>query len=300
MNLVFIETFVTVALSKNITDSAAKLFTSQSTVSYRLKELERLLDVTLIKRGKGEKATELTNEGKQFLPLALNWLELNKKIKNFRSETDYYSLSIASVESLNMYLLGDFYKNLQFDEHDWRLSIHNLHSHEIARLTNAKVIDIGIIVSDFTDIGVVSEEIYSEEIVVVTKKPGLFPSDSINSTELNEETEIFVDWGYDYNLWRKKFLSEAYVHKWRSDSFSVAYQLLHDDYWFFAPLSVCQQVQQHDALYYHRLRDQAPSRKIHLIYNPAHLSDHPEVIEVFREKLVGYLRGKVAPTPPNS
>ncbi|MBP6117610.1 MAG: LysR family transcriptional regulator, partial [Neisseriaceae bacterium] len=39
MNLVFIETFVTVALSKNITDSAAKLFTSQSTVSYRLKEL---------------------------------------------------------------------------------------------------------------------------------------------------------------------------------------------------------------------------------------------------------------------
>jgi len=292
MNLVFIETFVTVALSKNITDSAAKLFTSQSTVSYRLKELEQLLDVILIKRGKGEKSTELTNEGKQFLPLAMNWLELNKKIKNFRSEIDYYSLSIASVESLNMYLLGDFYKNLQFDEYDWRLSIYNLHSYEIARLTNAKVIDIGIIVNNFTDIGVVSEEIYSEEIVVVTKKAGLFPSEKINSTILNEETEIFVDWGYDYNLWRKKFLTESYVHKWRCDSFTVAYQLLHDDYWCFAPLSLCHQEHLGDELFYYRLDDQAPSRKIHLIYNPTHLSSHPKVIEIFREKLVEYLKLK--------
>lgn len=286
MNLIFIETFVIVALSKNMTDAADKLFTSQSTISYRLKELEHHLNIKLIKRNKGEKQTELTNEGKQLLPLAINWLNLYKRIQNFSSETSYYSLSIASVESLNMYLLGDFYKNLHLDEYDWRLSIQNLHSQEITKLTNNGLIDIGIIVSNCTDIGVVSEELYNEEIVVVSKNQELFPTQVIESSQLNLDSEIYVDWGDDYNSWRQKFLIDSYIHKWKSDSFSIAHQLLHDNYWLFAPLSICQH---YPDLHYFHLKDHVPYRKIFMIYNNKSITTNLDIIDILKNKLKTYL-----------
>lgn len=289
MNLIFIETFVIVALSKNMTDAAEKLFTSQSTISYRLKELEHHLNIKLIKRNKGEKQTELTNEGKQLLPLAINWLNLYKRIQNFSSETSYYSLSIASVESLNMYLLGDFYKNLHLDEHDWRLCIQNLHSQEIIKLTNNSLIDIGIIASNCTDIGVISEELYSEEIVVVSKSQGLFSNSTIDLSQLHLDSEIYVDWGTEYNLWRQKFLIDSYIPKWKSDSFSIAYQLLHDNYWLFAPLSICSH---YNDLHYFHLKANTPYRKIFMVYNKS-INTNLHVIDILKNKLKEYLTDKL-------
>lgn len=287
MNITFIETFVCIALSKTISEASDRLFISQSTVSYRLNELEKNLDITLVQRGRGEKNILLTTEGKQFLSVALEYLELNKRLKNFKTETNYFALKIGSVESLNIHLLATFYKKLQQDEYDWRISIQNLHSMEIVDLVSAQSIDIGLVVSHSYFPDIVAEELYSEEIVIVFRNKKMFEQEYIDVSQLNREKEIYVDWGSDYDLWRSKYFNDSYINDWRSDSFSIAYQLLGDNYWCFAPQSICYK---YTELHYVKLLKIAPFRKIYMIYNSKKHKKNDQVVSIFRGKIINYLK----------
>ena len=105
MNLANIETFLCAARHQSLSVAASMLFLSQPTVSSRIQQLEEELGVLLLHRIKGVRSIELTPQGMAFLPLAERWVALDAETKRFAQQSFLTPLSIAGMDSLNVYLL---------------------------------------------------------------------------------------------------------------------------------------------------------------------------------------------------
>lgn len=81
MNLENVEMFLTIARFGSINKAAEALFLAQSTVTHRLKQLERQLQTSLFVRTAG--GVSLTPEGKRFVPVATSIVE---QMRSFTQE----------------------------------------------------------------------------------------------------------------------------------------------------------------------------------------------------------------------
>lgn len=110
----YIDTFLSLANSKNYTQAADRLYISQSSLTKRIQKLESLMGIQLFKRT--TKSVELTHYGKIYLEYAIQIKKLqkecNKKIRAYSSQSK--DLVIGSIPSIGQYqivdLITDFIK----------------------------------------------------------------------------------------------------------------------------------------------------------------------------------------------
>ena len=105
MNQEIVMSFISIVQQQTVSAAAKSLFVSQSTISHRIQGLEQELGVTLFDRQRGFKKMELTDEGKRFYPLAIQWLELNSQMHQIHSSTSVGKVCLGSMDSINQYLL---------------------------------------------------------------------------------------------------------------------------------------------------------------------------------------------------
>jgi len=96
MNGKGMEAFLAIAMGQTFIRAAEVLNLSQSSVSHRLKQLEREM---------GVKSTELTAAGEALLPVALKWQEVQRELISAQSEMPTHRLAIGAIDSVNAYLL---------------------------------------------------------------------------------------------------------------------------------------------------------------------------------------------------
>lgn len=123
MELKHVEIFLAIVEHRSISKAAETLFMSQSTVSHRLSALERELGATLMLRGKGVPTVTLTPKGQSFVPIAQRWLSLYKDTNAFSLQDVVYPLRIASVDSVNAYVLYKVYNAIAEHENRVMLSV---------------------------------------------------------------------------------------------------------------------------------------------------------------------------------
>lgn len=289
MNSELIKTFVTAANAGNITKSADLLFVSQATVSHRIKQLEETLGVQLILRSKGSKQTKLTIAGRNFLPLAQSWIRLHDEIKAFHARPQALELSIGVVDSVNNYLLADFYKELKHDALDWRLTVRTLHTQEIYEHVRQNTIDIGLPLGEQSTAGIQVKKIHTEKLMVVSRhkikdKTTLFPID------LDTDYQIFIPWGQDYQHWHHRFFPPGEPPKFSVDSAKVAVELLDDHFWFLAPYDVCMQIAKTSPCCISKLGLDTPSRNLYLVTNDLTAQIKRKAVVMFKRRLLQYIR----------
>lgn len=88
MDIEALNTFLTLANTKNYTRTAAQLFVAQSTVTNRIHELEKELNIALFTRN--NRSVELTVEGEQFKDYAEKVITLT-------------NASLSEISSLHKY-----------------------------------------------------------------------------------------------------------------------------------------------------------------------------------------------------
>ncbi|MCR5252042.1 MAG: LysR family transcriptional regulator [Lachnospiraceae bacterium] len=95
-----LETFLTLASTESYTKAADQLFVAQSTISKRIKELERELKVSLFERT--NRSVELTLEGEQFKQYAEQMIELTETSLAQISSIRHFDrhLRIGSADSI--------------------------------------------------------------------------------------------------------------------------------------------------------------------------------------------------------
>ena len=107
-----IEAFLAVSRYRNISKAAAELYVSQSSLSIRLKNLENELGCALFVRHKGSHEIALTEEGKRFYQLSLQYQEIVRKMLAVGKQEEI--LRVSAINSVATYLLPPVYERCSF------------------------------------------------------------------------------------------------------------------------------------------------------------------------------------------
>ena len=101
-----IQAFLEVCRNQSISRAAEKLFISQSSLSTKIRILERRLGYTLFIRGKGSRSVMLTDKGEKFLELAVKYQEILEEMLALGKDTGAEKLRISSMNSLGTHLFN--------------------------------------------------------------------------------------------------------------------------------------------------------------------------------------------------
>ena len=102
--------FLEICRCKSISKAAEKLFISQSSLSTKIRILERKLGYSLFIRGKGSRSVMLTDKGEKFLGLAVKYQEILEKMLALGRDGGSEKLRISSMNSLGTHLLTPVYE----------------------------------------------------------------------------------------------------------------------------------------------------------------------------------------------
>ncbi|MDO5725028.1 MAG: LysR family transcriptional regulator [Tissierellia bacterium] len=169
MNIEFIKTFITLSNTGSFTKTANDEYISQSTVSNRIKEMEKRMNCKLFNRDSGR--AMLTESGKMFLPYAERMLELEKEAMNRLkiNKRGSKKLMIGSVHSFfDNYLSPNLKSLINFDKE--LVNIRLDHSREVINFMVAGKRSLGFTHHPCNYSDFVSEYLFSEKLKLVTGK----------------------------------------------------------------------------------------------------------------------------------
>ena len=225
----------------SLAKAAEKLFVSQSTVSYRLNELEEEIGTKLIYREQGKRTITLTSEGEDFIPLADRWLSLEKETNQWKNkEISDLNLNIGSVDSLNTYVFHPLFKKIIQGDNPLTLNISSHWTFTVYNLLKSYEVDIGLILGYINFSNIISEPIFRERMVLVSGNYNSSSNDFIRPSDLDPTKEIYINFGSNLNQWRDYWFGRPPKSKFLvvDNAGLLAKMLENSDYWALVPITV--------------------------------------------------------------
>lgn len=233
-----IDAFLMVAKEKNMTLAASKMFISQSSLSLRIKTLEKEIGCELLIRNRGGHTIELTGKGEQFLELAMQYQELTEKMLSIGTQEEK-RLRVGAVNSISSYLLPDVCESFMRIHQDARLEVHDFEkTAEICTWLKHKQIDMAFAGGSTYKRKVQTIPIFREKMLVVcSRKMELGPTVTIE--EFNPENEVYCNWFTDFIQWHdEKFVWAKKPAIFVSNMTQLTRFLVQSGRWAFVPATV--------------------------------------------------------------
>lgn len=304
MNKSNIEAFIALTKEKNIVKAADSLYLSPSTVSTQLKVLESELGVKLFERQKGHKTITLTPKGESFTKIAYDFLALLNECGQLKNTSEKNYLSIATADSFLAYNLAPLYRDLVFGNANFNLWIKLQPADMIYSLVSKKEVDLGFVTYHINYPDVVTEEVFSDDMVVLVPQNSPITADTIHPSALDPEKELqigspqnkHVGCGAVFNTWRTTWIDAQKTPLVRVNNISVLYHFLSsdsNDFWMFAPKTTALGLKKDYHLRILTLDAQPPKR---VCYKLTHVSPTETVkknIDKFNLLLSDYIPGQI-------
>lgn len=289
MNVMLIETFLSVVYNQSITKAANDLFLSQSTVSSRLQQLETELGVKLIERKKGIRNIELTARGRAFLPVAQRYQQLDREVAFFQSNESSYSLTIACPDSLNTYLFRPLYQQLINSEAHFHLNIRTQHSPEIYSMVDRYEAEIGFVFHQSRYTNVVTELAAKEKMLLLLSSRGNWPERPIHPSELDKRHELYMRWSEEIVLWHDYWWSVGVNPYAQVDTATLLAGFFDDPRcWALCPVSIAQSLRGNENITVRICAEPIPDRASYMLTRSNRIDT--EEIRIFREHFFQYIR----------
>jgi len=298
MNREDIETFLAIVEAKSILKAAEVLYLSQSTVSQRLKNLENTLNVQLIKRHKGIKTIQLTDAGQEFVPFALDFLQLyDKMLETLHNPTKLF-IRVGCSDSLSTYFFAPFWESFSQKYKEISISVSVLNSDQIYDMVEKKELDIGLTAFSFHNHNVITRKIYEDKQMLASSyrfnNSGLDEEETkkkmISLELLDTSEEVFIDWGNTFRDWHYQWFQNR-IPKYRVNTISMVSSFLKSHKgWTIVPASVASVLKAQTELYIYELEDQPPNRLVHEIVHRDPDFAQKEVRELFERELDQYIQ----------
>ena len=198
-----IEAFLTVQQTGSVTKAAQQLYINQSSLSTRLRTLERELGCCLFTRGRGTKAMFLTPEGERFLPLAKQHRDLKEKMRALHCDTaEKRVLRTSSFNSIGSYLLPPAYRRFTRNWPDIRLEIKDITTAVAINAIVRDELDIAISTLSISTEYVTSIPFLSEPMTFLCSKESDYP-DVVSLDMLSPDHEVYSFWCADVQQWHQ-------------------------------------------------------------------------------------------------
>lgn len=288
-----IETFLGIVRTRNITKTAENMFLSQSTISNRLKHLEEELGCQLIQRAKGQRLIQLTQYGKEFIPIAERWKNLFEET-SLLGEKNKQVLRIAANESAYYEFLGDFTIWFLKEHPDVKLSVQICDSAHIYDLAEENLIDYGFASFESTRNEILSRCINRQKIYVIEYCENPTEVKKIHVENLDISKEIRFTGGHftNFDSWHKKWFENQYAFRVDINSPRAAIPYLKEfGGWALCPLGLAKSLMEQVSLQLYELEEAPEERKIYLIQREDSGMKELKLGKEFEEKLNEYLQG---------
>ena len=241
MDSIDVMIFLSIVETHSITGAAEAVHFSQSTVSYRLKCLEKELGVPLFFRNKGNRA-ELTPFGQQFIDIAKRWQAVwqdTQSLKLLPSST----VVVAAVDSISSSILPEVYRKVTGSSDSLKLRIMTYQSREIYDLLENQVADIGFVSVQHQRRNVVTAMTFRQKYYVVRYSAHPAPPRKVSPQELDPALEIYSDWGGNYRQWHEDIWGPLTKYNvWLDTVGLISNFLIDEKYWTILQESSLQQL----------------------------------------------------------
>ncbi len=281
MNREMVESFMTIVRLQSITAAAEAMYVSQSTISHRLKMLEAELNTTLFYRQRGFKEITLTESGKNFIPLASQWLELDTNIHHTLSASSMGKVVIGSMDSLNQYLLNTIIRQIKTEVPRLNLEFVSYHSQEIySRLTSGQI-DIGFAFYP-VHYKIDAIPVFSEPMYMIAPVGSIYPEGPVHPLQLKKSNQILFRWNPQILDWNNEWWKQSEPPYVRVDSTALLTTFLTDPcHWAICPASVADTLCSQGIVEIHPFEVTAPNRICYMLYKTAPGNSYSEAIETF-------------------
>lgn len=270
-----IQAFLAIVHTKSMIRAAEALHLSQSSITHRLKSLETSMGVTLFDRGRGMKNIYLTPAGEDFLPLAERWNTLWKETELLRLQGDKLSLSIGTLESLNLYVFPPLFVNLSQHTPKIRLEIHTQHTADLYALVDRRQIDVAFVLREIFSPNIYREPWGSAPMVVLKLgDPSAAGKNLIENTQLDANHELYIPWsGNAFETWHDQWWNPLCPSRIRLTGVNLIFTLLNTpERWIVVPMWVAKYALTLGRFTYYCLTDPPPERTV---YKITHKSPKP-------------------------
>lgn len=236
MTVLEIECFLSICEHKTISRAAQSLYIAQPSLSSRLKTLERELGGELFVRKKGAREMTLTNAGKEFYKLALQYEELITKMNGIFN-TQGEKLRVSSFNSLDTVLLPQVYDLFLQKHPDIELEIQNMELAVASLNIHKGDTDIAFTTGKTNDKGLKQTLVFCEPMVIVCNKNIKAPS-TVSTQHLQKYQEVFVDWSNAYTKWHNDTIHNAHPKLTVVIMSHIKQFISNKECWAIVPISV--------------------------------------------------------------
>lgn len=281
-----LDAFLTVARTGSITAAARQLYITQPALSRRLRTLEEELGYPLLRRGKGVRVAELTEEGRAFIPLAEKYGALWREARAIPGEEQKQVLRLSSVGSVSSYLLPEVFSAFMAACPDCSLRFHQHHSLEAYGYVARGDVDIALISDDMFSREVQTIPLFREEMDLALS-PGTRYGAVSHPTQLDGRDQIRLPWNPECDLWHDFWFPPTQPPRVLLDQMSLLeYFLRQKDLWAILPASAAARMRAIPGVRIRRLREGPPERYIYyLVKKPALSPPLARFLELLNEKL---------------
>ncbi|MBU3573139.1 LysR family transcriptional regulator [Priestia aryabhattai] len=255
---------------KNITRTAERLYVSQPSLSYRLKNLEEEFGVTLFFKTK--KGIEFTSEGEHLVRYAEDmWKQLQETKDSMRnmSETVTGTLRLGVSSNFAQHKLPKILKQFSLHYPNVQFSVNTGWSTQVMNLLDSSRVHVGILRGNYPWNG--EKSLLTKERLCLISKKEIAIDDLPNLPYINYKTDtslkdLIQDW------WHDKFSEPPFVAM-EVDRQETAKEMVKNDLGFAILPEIC--LHSSDNLYTYGLsyRDESPLlRNTWLMYDPSYLN----------------------------
>ncbi|UOQ43766.1 LysR family transcriptional regulator [Halobacillus salinarum] len=228
MNTEQLETFITLARTKNFTRTSETMNVVQSTITIRIKQLEEEVGKKLFVRG--TRNVEITETGKAFYNYAEQALNLiNEGVELARIQPTYRRRLV--IGGLNSIWDTPIFNNIQQFKGinpDTAIRLITGHSSELIEKILYGLIDVGFVYQQPHSPTIHFKEIGEDEILLCGN-PGVAEKlGRIKQQDLLELPYIHYNWGNEFSEWFRDNIGEHENVKYRVDHSGLALRLLLD------------------------------------------------------------------------
>jgi DNA-binding transcriptional LysR family regulator len=254
MNFWEIEAFLAIVETRSLSKAAQSLFLAQCTVTHRLQSLEKKLNNTLVVRQKGRRSIELTQKGQEFIPIAERWMSLWKDTQAYQKSDLRLTLSVACIESLNIFMFPPLYHEITSQDTTFTLRVFSRDSSVIYDLLQNYEVDIGFGILPTKNPNIITEPLFGEEIFLVNAIEHAWAADVVHPSELDPSEEIYMFWGHNTERWHDLWWGPASTPFFYTNTSALLFDYLKgSSHWALVPASVARAFEKTGAVKSYRL-----------------------------------------------
>ena len=237
-----IECFLAVCRYKTGSRAAESLFITQSSLSTRLKALEKELGGPLFYRRQGCREMTLTAAGREFYDLAIQYEVLLDKMQKICHNPNQI-LRVSSFNSIGTYLLTAAYERFMQINPQIRLEIQDMELEAAIHSIREDKTDLAFTCGRVKDSYFAQSSVFSEPMVLITSATGNY-AEPVELSQLAMAEEVYIEWSNAFAKWHQQIFAGEKPQICISIMAHLEKFIEQKQHWAIVPISVAEGLEQ--------------------------------------------------------